>query len=438
MLDFVHPQEREIFSELKKQRLFNLLLGALTKWNESGTSMALIPDRSFVVTDKTFPRLHNIYLKAKDKLEFKRDCNVFCTTNYECTAKTVGTADDALIVIDSTCLETFTDEQLLALISRELAHIKLDHVKYLTTFSLIDTLAGFLPGFIANTGLLTIKGLLFEWTLAANYSADRASALVVGDIMPVIKNNLISAGLEKVDDDYRSYLRDNPEQFTFGRADRAVKILLSETLKDFPIPFVMERVRELVRWSESAKPFTSAADNSRVVARLCKGQRFSLSLEQINFAFRFGCGDEASLEIDMAAFLTDKRGKVSNDEDFVFYGNARHKSGSVKYNDGEIEIDLSRIPCHIEKISVTTTIYDAEKRRQNFSMIRNARLKVSDLGGELVTFPQESFTVETAIVLGEVYRYKGEWKFKAVGSGYKGGLIALCKDFGVEVRSTTE
>ena len=143
----------------------------------------------------------------------------------------------------------------------------------------------------------------------------------------------------------------------------------------------------------------------------------------------------SALEIDTAAFLTQANGKVAGDEDFVFYGNAHHNSGAVVHNDDDsIDINLEKIPRHVEKISLTATIYDAENRKQNFSMISGAILKIFGIRGEIATFPLENFTVETAIVLGEVYRYKGAWKFNATGAGFSGGLAALCNDFGIEVK----
>ena len=164
---------------------------------------------------------------------------------------------------------------------------------------------------------------------------------------------------------------------------------------------------------------------------LGKGQKIPLNENFLTIKFE---RPDSALEIDTAAFLTDGRGKVAGDEDFVFYGNARHNSGAVTHNDDDsVEIDLSRIPRHVERISLTATIYDADKRRQNFSMIRNARLRIFGSRGEIATFPLENFSVETAIVLGEVYRYKGVWKFNAIGAGFSGGLAALCNNFGIEV-----
>ena len=164
--------------------------------------------------------------------------------------------------------------------------------------------------------------------------------------------------------------------------------------------------------------------------QLGKGQK--IPLNENNLVIKFERPTTA-LEIDTAAFLTGANGKVAGDEDFVFYGNARHNSGAVILNGDALEIDLAKVPRHVEKISLTATIYDGDKRRQNFGMLRGAALKIFGMRSEIATFPLENFTVENAIVLGEVYRYKGSWKFNATGAGFSGGLAALCNDFGVEV-----
>jgi len=164
---------------------------------------------------------------------------------------------------------------------------------------------------------------------------------------------------------------------------------------------------------------------------LGKGQKIPLNENFLTLKFE---RPTSALEIDTAAFLTQANGKVAADEDFVFYGNARHKTGAVTHNDDDsIDINLEKVPRHVERISLTATIYDADKRKQSFNMIRNARLRIFGTRGEIATFPLENFSVETAIVLGEVYRYKGVWKFNATGAGFSGGLAALCNNFGIEV-----
>ncbi|MBR1554814.1 MAG: TerD family protein [Oscillospiraceae bacterium] len=155
----------------------------------------------------------------------------------------------------------------------------------------------------------------------------------------------------------------------------------------------------------------------------------------------------ADFDLDAAAFLLDANGKVTSDADFVFYNNLKHASGSVEHtgdnltgegegDDEVIKVDLSKVPANISKIDFTVTIYDAETRCQNFGQVSNAYIHVLDEtnGTELIRFDLgEDFSVETAIVVGELYRHNGEWKFNAIGSGFAGGLYALGKNFGVNV-----
>jgi tellurium resistance protein TerD len=155
-----------------------------------------------------------------------------------------------------------------------------------------------------------------------------------------------------------------------------------------------------------------------------------------------GGGD---FDLDSAAFLLAGNGKVASDADFVFYGNLEHASKSVVHtgdnltgegegDDEAIRIDLSLVPASVEKIDFAVTVYEPEKRGQNFGMVSNAFIRVVNEGNgqELVRYDLgEDYSTETAIVVGEIYRNAGEWKFNAVGSGFAGGLAALCKNFGV-------
>ena len=165
---------------------------------------------------------------------------------------------------------------------------------------------------------------------------------------------------------------------------------------------------------------------------LRKGQKIPLNENFFTLKFE---RKSSAIEIDTAAFLQEYGGKVGGDNDFVFYGNTSNDSGGVKHRgDDSLEVDLSKIPKRIEKISFTATIYDAEIRKQNFSQISGGIFKIKNSqGADVAIFPLENFSVETAIVLGEIYRYKGAWKFSATGAGFSGGLAALCKNFGIEV-----
>ena len=153
-------------------------------------------------------------------------------------------------------------------------------------------------------------------------------------------------------------------------------------------------------------------------------------------------------DLDATAFLLDETGKVTENKDFIYYGNLKHPSGAVEHmgdnltggsgkDDEQIKVNLFNVPMTISKISFAVTIYDAEKRGQNFGQVGNAYIRIineSD-GTELLRYDLgEDFSIESAVVVGELYRYKGEWKFNAIGSGYKGGLNILCQNHGVNMQ----
>lgn len=152
-------------------------------------------------------------------------------------------------------------------------------------------------------------------------------------------------------------------------------------------------------------------------------------------------------DLDSAAFLTDGGGKVSSDGDFVFYNNLMHASQSVQHlgdnltgegegDDEQIQINLSQVPGAVEKISFTVTIHDADVRAQNFGQVSNAFIRIlnADTNEELIRYDlSEDYSIETSVVVGELYRHNSEWKFAAIGAGFEGGLAALCTNFGINV-----
>lgn len=151
-------------------------------------------------------------------------------------------------------------------------------------------------------------------------------------------------------------------------------------------------------------------------------------------------------DLDSAAFLLGDSGRTTRQEDFVFFGNLKHPSGAVEHlgdnltgqgegDDEQMRIDLSKVPENIAKIVFTVTIYEAEERKQNFGQVSNAFVRIVDeaKNEELLRYDLgEDFSIETAAVFGELYKNNGEWKFNAIGSGYQGGLAALCASFGID------
>ena len=187
---------------------------------------------------------------------------------------------------------------------------------------------------------------------------------------------------------------------------------------------------------------------------LSKGGNLSLSKTDPNLTkILVGLGwderatDGAEFDLDASVFLLNTTGKVRSDADFIFYNQLKSADGSVEHtgdnrsgkgdgDDEAVKVDLSRVSPDIDKIAVTVTIHDAEARRQNFGQIANAFIRVvNDVTGvEIVRFDlAEDYSTETAMVFGELYRNNGEWKFRAVGQGYAGGLRAMCTQYGIQI-----
>ena len=186
---------------------------------------------------------------------------------------------------------------------------------------------------------------------------------------------------------------------------------------------------------------------------LQKGGNVNLSKEAPNLAkVIIGLGwdpratDGAAFDLDGSAFLQKNDGKVRADADFVFYNNLKSTDGSVVHlgdnttgqgegDDEKLTVDLTRVPPEVDKISFCVTIHDADARKQNFGMIGKAFIRCLDANGdkELARYDlSEDSSTETAMIFGELYRAGADWKFKAIGQGFAGGLGPLARSFGVD------
>lgn len=187
---------------------------------------------------------------------------------------------------------------------------------------------------------------------------------------------------------------------------------------------------------------------------LSKGGNVSLSKEEPGLAqILVGLGwdtrstDGADFDLDASAFLLGPGGRVRSDGDFIFYNNLKSADGSVAHtgdnrtgegegDDEALKVDLGRVPADVQKIAIAVTIHEGEARRQNFGMVANAFIRVVNdaTGREITRYDlSEDASVETAMIFGEVYRHNSEWKFRAVGQGYKGGLAPLARNYGVNI-----
>lgn len=187
---------------------------------------------------------------------------------------------------------------------------------------------------------------------------------------------------------------------------------------------------------------------------LGKGGNVSLSKEEpglnnilIGLGWDVRATDGGDFDLDASLFMLSSTGKVRNDNDFIFYNNLKSIDGSVEHTgdnrtgagDGDdemIKVNLQRVPPEINKLVIGVTIHDADAKRQNFGMVDSAFIRIvnHDNNREIVRYDlSEDMSIETAMLFGEVYRHGGEWKFRAIGQGFKGGLGAMAKNYGVNV-----
>ena len=187
---------------------------------------------------------------------------------------------------------------------------------------------------------------------------------------------------------------------------------------------------------------------------LSKGGNVSLSKEApgltkilIGLGWDVRATDGAAFDLDASVFLLGANGKIRSDADFIFYNNVKSTDGSVEHlgdnrtgqgegDDEAVKVNLEAVPADIDKIVVGVTIDQADTRGQAFGQVSSAFIRVvnDSNGTELARYDlSEDSSTETAMVFGEVYRNGAEWKFRAVGQGFAGGLGPLAQSYGVSV-----
>jgi tellurium resistance protein TerD len=186
--------------------------------------------------------------------------------------------------------------------------------------------------------------------------------------------------------------------------------------------------------------------------KLGKGQKLSLNQNVKNLSklivtldFNIASKDNKEFDLDASVFMVDINNKTA-EKDFIFYENTKSSCGGIvikqdhntslkeAYNES-IQLDLNLIPLHIQKLAFTLTIYEANERLQNFGQVSEGCFRIidGDMKQEVLNYSfSEDMSIETAMVVAEIYRYKDEWKINCIGSGFRGGLEALCNNYGIE------
>lgn len=187
---------------------------------------------------------------------------------------------------------------------------------------------------------------------------------------------------------------------------------------------------------------------------LNKGGNVSLSKEApglkrvlVGLGWDSRATDGAEFDLDASIFMLGDSGKVRTDQDFIFYNNLKSTDGSVEHlgdnrtgegdgDDEQVLVSLEMVAPDVQKLAFAVTIHEADQRRQNFGMVANAFMRVvnADSNVEIARYDlSEDASTEAAMIFGEIYRHGGEWKFRAVGQGFNGGLGPLAANYGVNI-----
>jgi tellurium resistance protein TerD len=158
--------------------------------------------------------------------------------------------------------------------------------------------------------------------------------------------------------------------------------------------------------------------------------------------------DGSDFDLDASAFMLGSGNKIRRDDDFIFYNNLKSPCGSVEHtgdnrtgsgdgDDEALKMSLNLVPADVQTVAITVTIHDAEGRKQNFGQVKNAFIRIvnDETEKEIARYDlSEDYSTETAMIFGEIYRHNDDWKFRAVGQGYAGGLAAMCSQYGIDVQ----
>ncbi|WP_042355630.1 TerD family protein [Bacillus rubiinfantis] len=187
-----------------------------------------------------------------------------------------------------------------------------------------------------------------------------------------------------------------------------------------------------------------------MLTQVQKGARVDITKHYANLTkliVEVGWETTSPLDIDSSIFMIGSNGKCLNDDSIIFYGNPRSADDSIHHsvlNDSakhkeQFSVDLHKVSSITEKLVITLTIYEGDKAGLNFSQMKNAYIKIVDADSqqEILSYPLDQYTIENTLVLAEIYKRNGDWKFSSNTGGFTGGLAALCHHFGLEVKDET-
>lgn len=247
---YKHPCEDECLHALIKNNVVRMLLDVYHQFRAEISDFAEIRSRNFRVTAQNWPGLYSIFQTAVSRLHIRESVSLYTEFSYGCTVHTVGTDDDAAIIISSACVEQMSDSELMALIGRELTHIQCHHLTYLNMTSLLETLLPKIP-FVGAAAAETAKGLLLSWSRYAEMTADRGGAITTGSADYVVDAVMLQIGGKVTK--YSTAWTPGKECSVSMQIEDGIlfNTVVQRITANMDVPFGMLRIQDLIRWSSS-------------------------------------------------------------------------------------------------------------------------------------------------------------------------------------------
>jgi len=168
-----------------------------------------------------------------------------------------------------------------------------------------------------------------------------------------------------------------------------------------------------------------------------QGGNAAISAACPTISFRWTGAEGRGVAADVSAYCLTAAGKVRGDHDMVFYNQPVGAGGALRFDpagQGRFTVDLAALPDAVERIAFCITIDEAQSKGHTLALIDGAGVTLADGDVLLLGFtPELGDAAEAAMVLAELYRRAGQWKFRAVGQGFNGGLAPLARSFGIDV-----
>lgn len=254
--EYRHSSDLSQMEVLETKTTLKLMLTLFNNTYASITSIAKIVERNFLVTEDSFPRIYRLFSIAKEKLELTQDIPLFLNFEDALSAQTVGSDKDCAIILNCSCLDTLSDGEILAMLGHELGHIHCHHVNYLNIITFFEDITSHLAG-ITETTTLTIKNLLVDWLRCAEYSADRAAAIITEDI-DIPLNTLVKCmggapNKHSIELNPYKIVKQIDYLYAEENINKVSQIVFQNLMAQIELPFAIFRMKELMLFGKTAE-----------------------------------------------------------------------------------------------------------------------------------------------------------------------------------------